>query len=112
MSQHRTGVFGLVATLIPSAGPLARFDRVREHDRVAEIVPFHGLRYDERAAGALSDAMCPPYDVISDEQREQLIARSPYNFVRVEYGKGQPGDDPVDNRYARAKQALDEWTER
>jgi uncharacterized protein (DUF1015 family) len=112
MWHLRTGVFGLVATLIPSTGSLARFDGVRDHDAVAEIVPFHGLRYDERIAGSLADLMCPPYDVIAEEQREQLLARSPYNFVRVEFGKADPGDDPVDNRYARAKQALDEWTEK
>ena len=79
---------------------------------MAEIVPFHGLRYDERTGGPLADLICPPYDVISDPQREQLLERSPYNFVRVEFGRAAEGDDPVDNRYARAKQALDAWTEK
>src|SRR5262245_61453448 len=106
----RTAVFALVATLIPSAGPLARFGGVRDHDRVAEIVPFHGLRYDEQGTGPLADVVSPPYDVIGEEQRQQLLARSPYNFVRVEYGLAEPDDDPVDNRYVRAKRALDEWT--
>ena len=85
---------------------------VPHHGRVAEIVPFHGLRYDEAKAGPLSDLLCPPYDVISDEERERLYAKSEHNFVRVEYGKAEPGDDPVDNRYARAKAALEAWTEK
>ena len=79
---------------------------------MAEIVPFHGLRYQEEVAGPLADLVCPPYDVISDAQREELLGRSPYNFVRVELAKAEPGDDPVDDRYTRAKQALDDWTEK
>jgi uncharacterized protein (DUF1015 family) len=79
---------------------------------MAEIVPFHGLRYDEKKAGALGDLICPPYDVISEAQREELLERSPHNFVRLEFGKPVPGDDPVDNRYSRSKATLDEWIEK
>lgn len=79
---------------------------------MAEIVPFHGLRFDEGKAGALSDLLCPPYDVISEEQREALYAKSPHNFVRVEHGKPEANDDPVDNRYTRAKAFLDDWLEK
>src|SRR3990170_5559147 len=78
---------------------------------MAEILPFHGLRYDEKKAGTLGDLICPPYDVISESQREALLERSPHNFVRLEFGKPAPGDDPVDNRYSRSKAALDEWVE-
>ena len=77
-----------------------------------EIVPFHGIRYDEGRAGALADLICPPYDVIGDEQREALYAKSPHNFVRIEHGKPGPDDDPVDNRYTRAKASVDEWLEK
>ncbi len=79
---------------------------------MAEIVPFHGLRYDEAKAGPLAGLICPPYDVISDEERERLYARSERNFVRIEHGKPEPGDDPVDNRYARAKASIEDWTEK
>src|SRR5258708_28485180 len=53
---------------------------------MADVVPFHGLRFDEAKAGPLSDLISPPYDVISDELRESLYARSPYNPVRLEEG--------------------------
>jgi uncharacterized protein (DUF1015 family) len=79
---------------------------------MAEVIPFHGLRYDEAKAGPLADLICPPYDVIGDEQRHALYARSDHNFVRIEHGKPEPGDDPVDNKYSRAKAALDAWTEK
>lgn len=79
---------------------------------MAEIAPFHGLRYDEGVAGALGDLICPPYDVIDDTERERLYQRSQNNFVRIEFGRVEPGDDPVDNRYSRAKATLEGWVDK
>ena len=45
--------------------------------------PFRALRYDTRVAGPLDDLVAPPYDVISDEQRRDYLARSPYNVVHL-----------------------------
>ena len=78
---------------------------------MAEVVPFHGLRYDESKAGPLGDLISPPYDVISDADRVALYARSPYNVVRLEEGREEPGDDVAKNKYSRAKAALDAWTD-
>jgi uncharacterized protein (DUF1015 family) len=50
---------------------------------MATIRPFRALRYDESAAGPLADLVAPPYDVISDEQREDYKRRSPHNVVRL-----------------------------
>ena len=49
---------------------------------MAEVRPFRAERYSGRA-GNLEDLVAPPYDVISPEQREQYLARSPYNVVHV-----------------------------
>lgn len=76
---------------------------------MADVLPFHGLRFDESKAGPLSDLISPPYDVISDADREVLYARSPFNVVRVEEGKDEAGDDGTKNKYTRAKAALEEW---
>ena len=76
---------------------------------MADVVPFHGLRFDESKAGPLADLISPPYDVISDDQREALYARSPYNVVRLEEGKVEPGDGDAKNKYRRAKATLEEW---
>ena len=78
---------------------------------MADVVPFHGLRYDESKAGPLGDLISPPYDVISDADRVALYARSPYNVVRLEEGREEPGDDVAKNKYSRAKAALDAWTD-
>ena len=76
---------------------------------MADVVPFHGLRFDESKAGPLSDLISPPYDVISDAQRDALYARSPFNVVRLEEGKAEPADGASNNKYTRAKAALEEW---
>lgn len=74
---------------------------------MAEFIPFRGLRYDAATAGALSEVICPPYDVIDDAARERLYARSPHNFVRVEFPKDGP-----DEKYARAAKDLGDWIRR
>jgi len=71
---------------------------------VAEFIPFRGLRYDSSNAGPLSSQICPPYDVIDEKERERLYARSPYNFVRIEFPMHGP-----DDRYARAAADLSGW---
>jgi uncharacterized protein (DUF1015 family) len=48
-----------------------------------EIKPFRALRYDELRAGPLTALVAPPYDVIGAAEREDYLARSPYNVVRL-----------------------------
>ena len=50
---------------------------------MARIKPFRAVRYDERKAGPLGSLLALPYDVIGPEQREQYLASSPYNVVRL-----------------------------
>ena len=71
---------------------------------MAEFIPLRAFRYDASVAGSLSELICPPYDVIDDAERERLYARSPYNFVRVEFPKDGP-----DDKYARAAKDLADW---
>ncbi len=50
---------------------------------MAEIRPFRALRYDEAKAGPLERLVAPPYDVISETEREEHLALSPYNVVHL-----------------------------
>jgi uncharacterized protein (DUF1015 family) len=75
---------------------------------VAEFTPFRALRYDSSIAGPLSSLVCPPYDVIDEKERERLYARSPFNFVRIEFPTESSGDD----KYARAAADLSDWRRR
>jgi uncharacterized protein (DUF1015 family) len=47
---------------------------------VADVRPFRALRY---SVSDLSAVVAPPYDVISEEQRAEYLARSPYNIVHL-----------------------------
>ena len=73
---------------------------------MAEIKPFRGMRFDVEKAGELVELCCPPYDIISEEQRKQYIAQNQYNVIRLELPK--EGDDV----YARAGEVLDMWRDK
>lgn len=70
---------------------------------MAHIKPFRALRYS-RQAGNIKDLTCPPYDIISDSQREAYISQNPYNVIRLELPKG-------DSPYETAKNTLAQWRE-
>ena len=72
--------------------------------------PFAGLRYSPSHIRSLDDAVCPPYDVISESQRQALEARSPSNVVRLELPHDS-SDSPAGagDRYERARMLLDAW---
>jgi uncharacterized protein (DUF1015 family) len=53
--------------------------------------------------------LSPPYDVISEQERDLYYQRHPYNVVRLIYGRDEPGDMPSDNRYTRAAHYLQTW---
>lgn len=65
-----------------------------------ELAPFLGLRPQPLVTGPLAGVICPPYDVINEEERLQLVARSPYNAVRVELPNGD---------YQGAARLLAQW---
>ncbi len=76
---------------------------------MAAVRPFRGLRYSLRAVGDISRVLAPPYDVISEAERQQLAARSPYNVVHLTLGD-QPVDMPAEQRdYSRAAELLQTW---
>ena len=70
---------------------------------MAVIKPFKGIRYDTAVAGDISQLCCPPYDIISDEQRMNFIMQNPQNVIRLELPR--EGADI----YATAGDILDMW---
>jgi uncharacterized protein (DUF1015 family) len=73
---------------------------------VAEVLPLHAVHYDLGRVGALADVVAPPYDVIGEEQRAELTARSPYNVVELDLPRDPGGGDP----YEHAAELLRQWT--
>ncbi|MBI5740433.1 MAG: DUF1015 domain-containing protein [Nitrospirae bacterium] len=76
---------------------------------MAKVIPFKGVLYDPRKVDADS-VTAPPYDIITPEYREVLYKKSPYNIVRIDFGKEEDGDNEDKNRYTRASGFLSEWT--
>ena len=75
---------------------------------MAEIIPFNGILYDTEKV-QVEDVLAPPYDIITPEYREALYMQSPYNVVRIDFGKEEPGDGEIRNKYTRARAYLDAW---
>jgi uncharacterized protein (DUF1015 family) len=69
---------------------------------MAEIRPFRALRFTERA-GHIEELVCPPYDIISEQQRQAYLAANPHNIIRLELPRD--GADP----YATAGEVLAKW---
>jgi uncharacterized protein (DUF1015 family) len=59
--------------------------------------------------GALSEVVAPPYDVIGPELQSALYDLSPYNSIRLELNREEPGDAPGHDRYSRAAKFLKDW---
>ncbi len=70
---------------------------------MAVLKGFNGMRFSE-AAGTLETLTCPPYDIISEEQRLAFLETNEHNVIRLELPKG---DDP----YAQAGETLKAWLE-
>jgi uncharacterized protein (DUF1015 family) len=74
-----------------------------------DVRPFRGIRYDMAQVGAMSDVVAPPYDVIDPALQDRLYQASPFNVIRLELNKEEPGDGAENNRYTRASRFLRDW---
>lgn len=72
---------------------------------MAEIKGYKGLRFNCEKAGKIEELVCPPYDIISDQQREEYIKINPHNIIRLELPKG-------DDKYNKAAEILKDWLEK
>ena len=50
---------------------------------MAELRPFAALRYDPERSGSLESLVAPPYDVLSADERQAYLDKSPYNVVHL-----------------------------
>ncbi len=73
---------------------------------MADVQPLRTLRYEPSVAGPLEDVIAPPYDVIDEELRAELVARSPRNVVEIDLPEPPPGGG---DRYEHAAATLREW---
>ena len=66
--------------------------------------PFTGVLYDTERLD-LAEVTAPPYDVIDDDERAVLGARSPWNVVHIDLPAEEGGRD----RYENACHLLHQW---
>jgi uncharacterized protein (DUF1015 family) len=78
---------------------------------MAEVVAFKGVLYNMQNPSLSSGKglFAPPYDIITPEYREELYNCSPYNIVRIDFGKEFSGDGEGNNKYTRANDCLETW---
>ena len=76
-----------------------------------EIKSFRAAHYNpERFGFDWSSLTCPPYDVIDDRERQNLISLSPYNYVHVILHK--PLSENIaheEKNYEEVRELIDEW---
>ena len=71
---------------------------------MADVRPLNALRYDPERV-SLQDVTAPPYDVIDEAQREELLGRSAYNVVEIDLPRAGGDGDP----YAHAAETIERW---
>jgi uncharacterized protein (DUF1015 family) len=76
---------------------------------IMEVKPFRALRFNESVVGDVGQCIAPPYDVISDAERDALCRKSKYNIVHITKGQVTAADDERNNQYTRAAQYLRTW---
>jgi uncharacterized protein (DUF1015 family) len=72
-------------------------------ERRERIEPFRRLFFNAQRCGGLASIVAPPYDLIDADRQMRLYERSPYNVVRLEFGR-----EP--DRYRAAAATLEQWT--
>jgi uncharacterized protein (DUF1015 family) len=70
---------------------------------MADVQPLNALHYVPAAVGSIANVVAPPYDVIDEEQRAALLARSPFNVVEIDLPRGE-------RPYEKAAETLEAWT--
>jgi len=78
---------------------------------MADIRPFRALRYDPRRVSP-AQVLTQPYDKITPGMQERYYAASPYNLVRLIFGRREEKDNPANNVYSRAAADFRDWRSR
>ncbi len=74
-----------------------------------EVKPFKAFRFNTGVVGDVGKCIAPPYDVLSDDERDGLYGKSKYNIVHVTKGKTAASDNGQHNQYTRAAEHLQNW---
>ena len=73
-----------------------------------EIRPFRGWRYSGDA-GDVSSYIAPPYDVLNQQDKDNLLSRSEQNIVAVDMPYVPPKELGPEEVYRQAAERLKQW---
>lgn len=77
---------------------------------MAEINAFRGLRYNVARVGCDQSAVvAPPYDVLTEEDKQALLKQAAENVVAVDLPHMPPKEAGPDEVYARSAEQLEQW---
>ncbi|MBW1644837.1 MAG: DUF1015 domain-containing protein [Deltaproteobacteria bacterium] len=78
------------------------------------IEPFRGVYYNPQKIANPAAVVAPPYDVIDTQLGTELLARSPYNIIRLILGKSarEKGSARETAAYRQAADTLADWCRR
>ncbi|MBX3422368.1 MAG: DUF1015 domain-containing protein [Pirellulaceae bacterium] len=74
-----------------------------------QIQALRGLRYNLARVGSLSSVVAPPYDVVDAQLQQHLYDLSPFNFIRLELTRSEPGTMDPDGVYQQAANLYRDW---
>ena len=76
---------------------------------MARIFPIKGIMYNSELDNDLGKFLCPPFDVVDDNDKNELYALSEYNVIRLENGKSFISDNNDENKYTRSSKFFNDW---
>ena len=76
---------------------------------MARIFPIKGIMYNSELDNDLGKFLCPPFDVVNDNDKNKLYALSEHNVIRLENGKSFISDDNDENKYTRSSKFLNDF---
>ena len=76
---------------------------------MAAVSPFRGWRYNQETVGDMASVLCPPYDMINEENQEALKRQNQYNVIHLEAGEGLDWNTSAKEQYSATSNLFDRW---
>lgn len=78
---------------------------------MSDVQPFRGIHYSPARFPDISNLLAPPYDVLSDEDKQKLLQKQAHNFVDIDLPHTPPKHAGPPASYERAARTLHRWLE-
>ena len=76
---------------------------------MAVVEAFKGIRYSLKDGTDISDKIAPPYDVLSEADKQKLLSRSEYNIVAIDLPHTPPKTAGPLECYQRSAKIFESW---